>query len=49
MIFQNHKLLTLFNRYLMHTCIDKHNVCQCNVVDVFVPFNTFIRIMNLRI
>jgi len=33
----------------MHTCINKHNFCQCNVVYVFVPFNTFIQIMNVKI
>jgi len=33
----------------MHTCINKHDTCQQNVVYVFVPFNTFIEIINLRI
>ena len=33
----------------MHTCINKHDTCQYNVVYVFVPFNTFFGIMKLRI
>jgi len=44
------KLVTYCSiRYFMHTCINKHNVWQCNVVYVSVQFNTFFRIMNLRI
>jgi len=33
----------------MHTCINKHDTCQKYVVYVFVPFNTFIEIIKLRI
>jgi len=30
-------------------CNNKHDTSQCNVIYVFVPFNTFIGIMKLKI